>query len=89
MKLAIKKATTDKSIAIFIQDSSQTDGRGLTGLVYNSASLTCYYHRPGAVAAALSLATQTVTGAHSDGGFEVLQQRQQARRAAEKDSVDR
>lgn len=69
MKLAIKKATTDVSVYVFIQNSSLTTGAGLTGLVYNSASLVCYYVRPLAAAAALTLATQTVTGAHSDGGF--------------------
>ena len=61
---------TDKSIDIFIQDSSSTTGAGLTGLVYNSAGLTCYY-RKGLTGSAtqLTLATQTVGGAHSDGGF--------------------
>lgn len=68
-KLLIQKATTDVALYIFIQDSSQTDGRGLTGLVFNSASLTCYYVRPLGSATQLTLATQTVTGAHSDGGF--------------------
>jgi hypothetical protein len=39
-------------------------------LAYNTASLKCYY-RKGATGAAteLALATQTVAGAHSDGGF--------------------
>jgi len=69
MKLLITKGNTNESIDIFVQDSSKTDGSGLTGLVYNSSGLVCYYHRPGAVAAQLTLATQTVTGAHSDGGF--------------------
>lgn len=69
MKLAIKKATVDVSVYVFIQNSSLTTGAGLTGLVFNSASLVCYYVRPLAAAAALTLATQTVTGAHSDGGF--------------------
>jgi len=69
MKLAIVKASTNVTVYLFIQDSSATDGSGLTGLVYNSSGLVCYYVRPLAAAAALSLATQTVTGAHSDGGF--------------------
>lgn len=68
-KLAIKKATTDVTLYVFIQDSSVTTGAGKTGLVFNSAGLVCYYVRPLAAAAALTLATQTVTGAHSDGGF--------------------
>lgn len=68
-KLTIVKASTDVTVYIFIQNSSLTTGAGLTGLVFNSASLVCYYVRPLAAAAALTLVTQTVTGAHSDGGF--------------------
>lgn len=69
MKRRIKKDNKDISLIVFIQDSSQTDGRGLAGLTYNSSGLTCYYVRPGSAAAQLSLANQTVTGAHTDGGF--------------------
>lgn len=69
MKLALKKGATDQSVLIFIQDSASTTGGGKTGIAYNTASLVCYYARPGAAAAQLTLATQTVTGAHSDGGF--------------------
>lgn len=69
MALQIKKGTTDFTTYVFLQDSSSTTGAGLTGLAYNTSGLTCYYVRDRAAAAALSLATQTVTGAHSDGGF--------------------
>jgi hypothetical protein len=69
MKLQLKKGSADVTVLIFVQDSSSTTGAGLTGLVYDSSGLACYYARPGAVAAALTLATQTVTGAHADGGF--------------------
>lgn len=72
MKYQILKGSVDVSIDLFIQDSSLTTGAGLTGLVYNSAGLTCYYHRPGSNSAQLSLATQTVTGAHADGGFKEI-----------------
>src|SRR5574343_1214403 len=68
-KLSIKPGSTDVSLPIFIQDSASTSGAGKTGLAYNTASLTCYYVRPGSAADALSLVTQTVTGAHFDGGF--------------------
>ncbi len=54
---------------IFLQDSSQSDGRGLAGLVYNTASLTCYYHRNTATASvAVSLVTMTL-GTFASGGF--------------------
>jgi len=70
MAKEILVGSTDQTIDIFVQDSSATDGGGLTGLVYNTSGLTCYY-RIGATgtATALALATQTVTGAHTDGGF--------------------
>jgi hypothetical protein len=65
----IAPGTTDVTLYLFVPDSSSSVGGGLTGLVYNSASLVCYYTRSLAAAAQLNLATQTVTGAHSDGGF--------------------
>lgn len=69
MKLSILAGSTSQTINIFIQDSSSSTGAGLTGLVYNSASLTAYYGLPKAAAVAITLATQTVTGAYSSGGF--------------------
>lgn len=68
-KITIKKASTDVTVYLFIQDSSKTTGDGLTGLAYNTGSLVAYYVRPLGSATQLTLATQTVTGAHSDGGF--------------------
>lgn len=69
MKLSIKAGSTSQSINIFIQDSSSTTGAGLTGLAFNTASLVAYYALPRAAAVAITLATQTVTGAFSSGGF--------------------
>jgi hypothetical protein len=46
-----------------------TTGAGLTGLTYQSGSLIAYYTRVGGSATAITLATQTVTGAWSSGGF--------------------
>ena len=65
-KLSIKKASTDVSVYVFIQSAA---GAGVTDLVYTSAGLICYYVRPLGSATAITLATQTVTGAHSDRGF--------------------
>lgn len=66
----IKAGVTDQTIDLFILDSSSTTGAGLTGLTSGSSGLTCYY-RKGATgtATALTLASQTVGGAHTDGGF--------------------
>lgn len=70
MKRLIRKGSTDVTLDVWIQDSSSTTGAGLTGLAFNTASLVCYYRRgPTGAATALTLATQTVGGAHSDGGF--------------------
>jgi len=47
-----------------------TGMQGKTGLVYNTAGLKCYYRRPPTGSAtAVTLATQTVGGAYSSGGF--------------------
>lgn len=69
-KRHILVGSVDQTIDVFIQSNAVTTGAGLTGLVFNTASLTCYY-RKGATGTptALTLATQTVGGAHSDGGF--------------------
>jgi hypothetical protein len=67
----IKAAATSQTIDIFVLDSSSTVGAGLTGLVFNTAGLTCYY-RKGAIAtpAAVTLATlASVTTAWATGGF--------------------
>jgi hypothetical protein len=69
-KREIIAGAIDQTIDVFILDSSSTIGAGLSGLVYNASGLTCYY-RKGATGTAtqLTLATQTVGGAHTDGGF--------------------
>jgi hypothetical protein len=65
----IKRNSTSQSIDIFIPNSSSTTGAGLTGLVFNSAGLTCAQRVGNAAAVAITLATQTATGAYSSGGF--------------------
>lgn len=66
-KTEIQVGSTDQTITVALRD---VNGSPLTGKAYNTSGLTCYY-RKGATGAvtALTLATQTVTGAHSDGGF--------------------
>lgn len=71
-KLEILAGTTSKLVQVFIQDSSSTIGAGLTGLVFNSGSLTAYYYREGAASAvAITLATMTL-GTWATGGFVVV-----------------
>lgn len=68
-KLALKRATTSKLIRLFIQDSSQSDGRGLTGLTNASGGLVAYQIREGqSSATAITLSAGTV-GTWSSGGF--------------------
>lgn len=61
---------TSQTIDLFIRDSSSSTGQGLTGLVYNSGSLVASYRKGAAgTRTAITLATQTVGGAFSSGGF--------------------
>jgi hypothetical protein len=61
---------TSKTVDVFLPNSSSTTGAGLTGLVFNTASLIAYYRiSPTGTATSLSLVTQTVGGAYSSGGF--------------------
>jgi hypothetical protein len=54
---------------VFVQDSASTTGGGKTGIAYNASGFTAYYVRPAGSATAITLATQTVTGAWSSGGW--------------------
>jgi hypothetical protein len=70
MKLKLKEGTTSKLARVFVQDSSSTTGAGLTGLAFNSASLTAYWIAEGdATATAITLATMTA-GTWASGGFD-------------------
>lgn len=69
MKLSLKKGVTSQSFLVFVQDSASTTGTGKTGIAYNAPSFSCYYARPRATPVAVTLATQTVTGAFSSGGW--------------------
>ena len=71
MKLLIKKGSTSVRTFIFIQDSTVTTGAGKTGLLFNTASLTCYRARSddgNAGGTAISLLTATL-GTFAQGGF--------------------
>jgi hypothetical protein len=63
------QATSNRSEYVFVQDSASTTGGGKTGIAFNAASFTAYYVRPAGSATAITLATQTVTGAWSSGGW--------------------
>lgn len=67
--MKIKRGSTSVRRTIFIGDSSSSTGAGLTGLVYNTASLSAYYYPgDGNAAVAITLATATL-GTFTSGGF--------------------
>lgn len=69
----IAKDSTSRSIDFEILDSTSTTGGRKTGLVYNTASLTAYYHRQGGSATAITLATlAAANSAFSSGGFKEI-----------------
>jgi hypothetical protein len=70
-KLSIAPGSTSQTVNVFIQDSSVTTNvAGRTGLVFNTASLTCYYARTRGASTAVTLATlASATAAWATGGF--------------------
>jgi hypothetical protein len=62
--------TTSQVTLLQIYDGSSTTGAGLTGLAFNTASLTCYYKRSnGTASVAVTLANITTLGTFVSGGF--------------------
>ncbi|MGZ5508707.1 MAG: hypothetical protein ACXWKH_20225, partial [Limisphaerales bacterium] len=72
MKLLIPAGTTSKKVKIFVQDTSKTDGSGLTGLAYNTSGLTWYYTKDGdSSSTSITLSTATL-GTWASGGLIVV-----------------
>lgn len=66
----ITKGATSQSVYVSVLDSSSSTGGRLTGLVFNTASLTAYYTRNGGSPVAITLATlAAVNSAWASGGF--------------------
>jgi len=57
------------SLVEYISITQSNSGAPLTGLTYQSSGLTAYYIRPGGTPTSISLASQTVSGAFTSGGF--------------------
>jgi len=67
------KDATSRSIDIEVLDSASTTGGRKTGLVFNTASFTAYYHRQGGSATAITLVTlAAANSAFSSGGFKEI-----------------
>ena len=58
---------TDVSCTVRVVDSA--DGTPETGVAFNTAGVDLWYRRDGGLEVSITEATQTVDGAHSDGGF--------------------
>ena len=69
MAFQIYAGSTSQSVRFFIQDTSVTTGAGLTGLTHSTSGLTCFYSKGNGAATAITLASQTATGAYTSGGF--------------------
>lgn len=60
----------DTDVTVRCRAYTASTGMPKTDLAFNTAGLVAYYSRgPVGAATAITLATQTATGAHSDGGF--------------------
>lgn len=70
MTIQILGGSTSQTVRLFIQDTSKTDGSGLTGLVHNTSGLVAYYSKGATgTATAITFAAQTAGGAWTSGGF--------------------
>ena len=68
--LTIIKGATSQIVQIPVFDSSSSVGAMLTGLVYNSSNLVCYYNRTGASGSAVQISLVTATkGTWTSSGF--------------------
>ncbi len=66
----IVRGATSQIFELFVQNAGATNGAGLTGLVFNSASLTAYYKTDnGTAATAITLANITTIGTFANNGF--------------------
>jgi hypothetical protein len=69
MRRKIHAGQTGVTLPVFIQDSTRTDGGGLSGLVFNSSGLVAEYRRQGqSTWTAITLVAGTL-GTWSSGGF--------------------
>ena len=69
MKLLRQPGSTSHIFQIFIEDSSKTDGSGLTGLTSASAGLTAYFHRNTDTTATAIILVSMTSGTFTSGGF--------------------
>ena len=70
MTIQILGGSTSQTVDFFIQDTTKTDGSGLTGLAHNSSGLVAYYKKGATgLAVQITLVSQTEGSAWTSGGF--------------------
>jgi hypothetical protein len=67
--LWLSSGSSSNIVNVFIRDLSDNNGLGKTAMTFETATITASYTRPGAAPVAITLVTQTPTGAYSSGGF--------------------
>lgn len=72
MKLIRSPGTINEVWQIFIQDSSVSNGAGITGLSNSSPNLVCYYSRDGSGSAVQVPLVNMTLGSYTSGGFKVI-----------------
>jgi hypothetical protein len=72
-KLSRQTGTTSHILQVFIGNTSSSTGAGLTGLLFNTSGLTCYYKRnTGTASVSVTLVTITTLGTYVSGGFKEI-----------------
>src|SRR5689334_22525210 len=72
MKLNLLASSTSNIFQIFIQDSSNSLGAGLTGVSAGASGIKAFYHRDtDTTATSISLVTMTI-GTYTSGGFALI-----------------
>ncbi len=72
MKLIRRPGSLNEIWHLFIQNSSVTDGSGLTGLSNTSPGLICYYHRDTDTTPTQVTLNNMTLGTYTSGGFKVI-----------------
>lgn len=67
--LNLQRAAGDTDVSVVVRIIDSSDGTPETGVVWNTSGIDLRYRRDGAAGTAITEATQTVNGAHTDGGF--------------------
>jgi hypothetical protein len=69
MKYELFAGSKSQKLLVLLRDATSSVGAGKTNLDYTTNKPTVDYCRPGEARVGVTLATQTVTGAYSSGGF--------------------